>query len=355
MFPVSYRCLAILGGYWTFLSPCVKMLSSPPRGEKERELMNKKVSNAYAGFAQRLGLQMDPSGGLYGQRGGYAWTIFAPDPRYPYQLLVTTPAHRPAGALNKEDVRQFRREHKEVFIFNQRQNDVSITVRVKGAKGGERLESAMNALTELLRTQSFRPCCQNCGQELPVEGYFVSGSYMQVCDSCAQALKQSHNTAQTQRTQKSENVVGGIVGSLIGSLLGVLCIVLLSQLGVVAALSGLIMAVCTLKGYEMLGGKLSNRGIVISIVVMIVMTFVGDRIDWAILVSQQLEMPLPMAFQAVPVLLAEEIIVPSAYWTNLVLLYVFMLGGAVPTIRSSIRNRRFVNLVYRLGHPPVEL
>ena len=313
--------------------------------------MNKKVSNAYAGFAQRLGLQMDPSGGLYGQRGGYAWTIFAPDPRYPYQLLVTTPAHRPAGALNKEDVRQFRREHKEVFIFNQRQNDVSITVRVKGAKGGERLESAMNAFIEL----SFRPCCQNCGQELPVEGYFVSGGYMQVCDSCAQALKQSHNTAQTQRAQKSENVAGGIVGSLIGSLLGVLCIVLLSQLGVVAALSGLIMAVCTLKGYEMLGGKLSNRGIVISIVVMIVMTFVGDRIDWAILVSQQLEMPLPMAFQAVPVLLAEEIIVPSAYWTNLALLYVFMLGGAVPTIRSSIRNRRFVNLVYRLGHPPVEL
>ena len=317
--------------------------------------MNKSVSNAYAGFAQRLGLQMDPSGGLYGQRGGYAWTIFAPDPRYPYQLLVTTPAHRPAGALNKEDVRQFRREHKEVFIFNQRQNDVSITVRVKGAKGGERLESAMNALIELLRTQSFRPCCQNCGQELPVEGYFVSGGYMQVCDNCAQALKQSHNTAQAQRTQKSENVVGGLLGILIGSLLGVLCIVLLSQLGVVAALSGLIMAVCTLKGYEMLGGKLSNRGIVISIVVMIVMTFVGDRIDWAILVSQQLEMPLPMAFQAVPVLLAEEIIEPTIYVVNLLLLYLFMAVGAVPTIRSSIRNRRFVNLVYRLGHPPVEL
>lgn len=317
--------------------------------------MNKSVSNAYAGFAQRLGLQMDDSGGLYGQRGGYAWTIFATDPRYPYQLLVTTPVHRTAGPLSKEEVRQFKREHKEIFLLHQRQNAISITVRVKGSKGADRLEAAMNALTELLRTQSFRPCCQNCGQELPVEGYFVSGSYMQVCDSCAQTLKQSHNTAQAERAQKSENVVGGIVGSLIGSLLGVLCIILLNQLGYMAALAGIIMAVCTLKGYEILGGKLSNRGIVISIVVMIVMTFMGDRIDWAILVSQQLEMPLPMAFQAVPVLLAEEIIVPSAYWTNLVLLYVFMLGGAVPTIRSSIRNRRFVNLVYRLGHPPVEL
>lgn len=317
--------------------------------------MNKSVSNAYAGFAQRLGLQMDDSGGLYGQRGGYAWTIFATDPRYPYQLLVTTPVHRTAGPLSKEEVRQFKREHKEIFLLHQRQNAISITVRVKGSKGADRLEAAMNALTELLRTQSFRPCCQNCGQELPVEGYFVSGSYMQVCDSCAQALKQSHNTAQAERAQKSENVVGGIVGSLIGSLLGVLCIILLNQLGYMAALAGIIMAVCTLKGYEILGGKLSNRGIVISIVVMIVMIFVGDRLDWAILVSQQLEMPFPMAFQAVPVLLAEEIIEPAIYVVNLLLLYLFMAVGAVPTIRSSIRNRRFVNLVYRLGHPPVEL
>ena len=41
--------------------------------------------------------------------------------------------------------------------------------------------------------------------------------------------------------------------------------------------------------------------------------------------------------------------------TIAMLLYLFMAVGAVPTIRSSIRNRRFVNLVYRLGHPPVEL
>lgn len=317
--------------------------------------MNKKLSTAYAGFAQQLGLRMDDSGAIYGQRGGYSWVIFAPDPRYPYQLLVSTGARRAAGSLSKEEVRQFKREHKEVFLLTQRQATMSITVRAKGSHGAERLETALNAFITLLRTQGFQPCCQNCGQDQPVEGYFVSGGYMQVCDTCAQALKQTHNTAHVQRTQKSENVVGGIVGSLIGSLLGVVCIILLSQLGYVSALSGLIMAVCTLKGYEMLGGKLSNRGIVISIVVMIVMTFVGDRMDWAILASQQLEMPLPMAFQAIPMLLEQEIIVPTAYWTNLVLLYVFMVVGAVPTIRSSIRNRRFVDVVYRLGQQPVEL
>lgn len=40
---------------------------------------------------------------------------------------------------------------------------------------------------------------------------------------------------------KKENLVGGVVGALIGSLLGVASIVLLSQLGYVAAISGVIM------------------------------------------------------------------------------------------------------------------
>ena len=74
---------------------------------------------------------------------------------------------------------------------------------------------------------------------------------------------------------KKENLVGGVVGALIGSLLGAASIILLSQLGYVAAISGVIMAVCALKGYELLGGRFSTVGLVVSIVLMLVMTYVG--------------------------------------------------------------------------------
>ena len=60
--------------------------------------------------------------------------------------------------------------------------------------------------------------------------------------------------------------MGGVVGALIGSLLGAASIILLSQLGYVAAISGVIMAVCALKGYELLGGKLTKKGVIISAV-----------------------------------------------------------------------------------------
>ena len=50
--------------------------------------------------------------------------------------------------------------------------------------------------------------------------------------------------------KKRENVPAGIVGAFLGSLIGVACAVLIGQLGYVASISGLVMAVCALKGYE---------------------------------------------------------------------------------------------------------
>lgn len=35
-------------------------------------------------------------------------------------------------------------------------------------------------------------------------------------------------------------------------------------------------------------------------------------------------------------------------------LYIFTLAGAIPTVRSSVRNRRVRNIIYRLGRQPVE-
>ena len=49
--------------------------------------------------------------------------------------------------------------------------------------------------------------------------------------------------------KKRENVPAGIVGAFLGSLIGVACAVLIGQLGYVASISGLVMAVCALKGY----------------------------------------------------------------------------------------------------------
>ena len=64
-----------------------------------------------------------------------------------------------------------------------------------------------------------------------------------------------------------ENVIAGTVGAFLFALAGGVCWFLLSRVGFVAAVSGLIGVVCAIKGYSVFGKKESIKGIVISVIV----------------------------------------------------------------------------------------
>ncbi|MDE6589092.1 MAG: hypothetical protein K2K53_01835, partial [Oscillospiraceae bacterium] len=140
---------------------------------------------------------------------------------------------------------------------------------------------------------------------------------------------------------KQENVVAGIVGAFLGSLIGVVCAVVIGQLGYVASVSGLIMAVGALKGYELLGGCLSKKGAVISSILVVAMTYFAHRLTFAIALVSAIGTDwsgIFACFQAVPGLVKEGAIEGTAYWGNLVMLYLFTLLGAVPTILGGLRS-----------------
>ena len=152
------------------------------------------------------------------------------------------------------------------------------------------------------------------------------------CDSCGFPIKVR---------QKRENVIAGIVGAFIGALIGGGCIILISQLGYIASVSGLILAVCTLKGYELLGGKLSGKGIVISILLMAVTPYLADRIDWAILIMQEWAdygITFAEAFAVFPELLKDGTVETGAYVKNLLMIYGFAILGAFATLRNALKK-----------------
>lgn len=136
-----------------------------------------------------------------------------------------------------------------------------------------------------------------------------------------------------------DNVITGAVGAFLGSLVGVLCIVVVGQLGYVASISGLVMGVCALKGYEMLGGGLSKKGAVVSLALIVVMTFLANRLDWAVSLAMAAEVNVFVAFRAMDRMLAEGLIEAGAYWGNLAMLYLFTLVGAVPAVVNGLRGQ----------------
>ena len=143
---------------------------------------------------------------------------------------------------------------------------------------------------------------------------------------------------------KQENIVAGIVGAFLGSLVGVLCTILIGQLGYVASVSGLVMAVGALKGYELLGGRLSKKGAIISSVLVLVMTYLAHRLSWSVALMRTTGYGLFDCFQAIPRLLEAGALESVSYWGDLVMLYLFTLLGAVPTIIGGLRSTSMPDL-----------
>lgn len=177
--------------------------------------------------------------------------------------------------------------------------------------------------------------CPKCGELLPENAKF--------CGSCGESMVPVEVSEQETAApeQKPENVLTGIVGALIGAALGGGAIILLSQLGYVASISGLILAVCTLKGYELLGGRQTVKGIIICLALMLITPYIADRLDWAIVIAREFAsegVSFGQAFAAVPTLIGDGID-SGEYIKNLLMIYGFTALGAFGTIRGLFKKK----------------
>lgn len=141
----------------------------------------------------------------------------------------------------------------------------------------------------------------------------------------------------------AENVLLGIVGALVGALIGGGSIILLSQLGYIASISGVILAVCTLKGYELLAKGLSMKGLVVCALLMLVTPFAADWIDWGILVMQSFPeygLTLAESIRIFPELLADDPELVGEYLKNLGMIYLFVVLGGFYTVKDAFKKRK---------------
>lgn len=139
-----------------------------------------------------------------------------------------------------------------------------------------------------------------------------------------------------------ENPLTGMIGALIGAAIGAAVIILLGRIGLVASISGFILAVCTLKGYQLLGRKIGIPGIIICLVLIAITPYVADRIEWAMVIKKtyaDMGVSLVDAFRVVPEFIKEGAIDKVSYIKSLGLIYLFAGFGAFGTLRSLFTGR----------------
>ena len=161
-----------------------------------------------------------------------------------------------------------------------------------------------------------------------------------------------------------ERVFLGILGALLGSILGSVSIVLENQVSnTFSLIGGVVMAAFTLQGYIQLAGRLSKKGVAISLVLMAVMCALANQVNCTIEIMETVEAVQGMdfleafgRFEELP----EVQEIRSWYDGQLLLLYLLTLCGSLLILVRSLwkpkkeARRKAVLEEVLLGEEPEE-
>lgn len=208
------------------------------------------------------------------------------------------------------------------------------------------IQRVMKNISSFLLTQGYSQCCRHCGEITNVDVCSVEGNADLICQSCFA------NYESKMPEVKSVNLPLGIIGALAGSLIGVIAWVLIYQLGIVAGITGFIMSVACLKGYEMLGGRLDKKGIIIGVLIAIAMLFIAEMIALGFEIQSAygeygMTIGIMDSMKQIPLFLGESEVLFGVI-KDLGVGYVFMIAASFSYIKSQYRAVAVENVIERL-------
>lgn len=300
--------------------------------------MNKTLSVIYGEVADATGLSIDErTETLVGVKNGYHLTIGIKNNAYAMYASA-----RKNGCLpDKEFTKAAKKAIEGVYSVQVHGNNIEFTIG--GATKNKTIAnmiSVINGATEFFKANGYEDVCECCGQPSDrIKTYVVQGGISFLCDDCYAKINQTMKEAEFDAENTEESLAGGIFGALVGSILGALAIIIVAQLGYVAAYSGVIMGFCTIYGYEKLGKKLTTRGIVISSILMIAMVYVAVVANWTIALSKEFGFDFLSSLDILWSALSASNVMGD-FIISLLEAYGFTALGAIPTVISIVRKRK---------------
>ena len=314
--------------------------------------MAKGYSKQQIEFMNAAGLLLDTDAGCYfGRRGEYSMLLRIINNQY----VVSVSAAKNGAAPNPAELQTAVQECQAIQSCNVQGYRANFYLNggITAKKVLEKITQACNYIPNFLQQSGYRNVCESTGDLGLTDCYVVGGSPLMLSERAFAALSQHVTDNAVAESQKEENLPAGIVGALLGSLAGAAAIIIFSRLGLISVFSGLIMAVCTLKLYEKFAGKMSTRGAIICAVIMVIMVYLGDRMDWAILLMSEADYGFFEGFRDVPNLVQYDYIEKGTYIYNLVMEYLFTALGAVPQIIASLKEKKDAAISRKMAGLPV--
>ena len=238
------------------------------------------------------------------------------------------------------------KDYKNIISAAYNNNEVNIRYEAKtGRKSNlDNILSIINILIEAARINSLITCCPRCGEYTNISPFLINTVFAPCCDNCK--LDTKNSIAEHQEAIKSErgNILTGIVGAFLGSLIGVALWVIVGLLGYIAAISGFVLAICTIKGYQLFGGKLNKKGMAITLLITIVMVYVSQYVSLGFDIYNELKTDYVISIfesiQLVPDALTDSE-TSNYFYGYLALGYLFTIIGTFSLFKESFKQANF--------------
>ena len=290
---------------------------------------------------QQDGLSMAHDGATYcGTRGEYTFLILMGRNELVVSVL------RGGEEPDKESFRDFVKARPELSGCKTAGTRVIFSLRPGAAAKSYagKIHTLLPELLSFLHENSYENCCEISRAVGETVGCMTSGVPQLVAPALFTELSRKADQNERLQAETPENIGRGILGALIGGLIGAAAIVLIGQLGYVAAISGMVLGYCTIGGYRRGAGRLSAAGIAVCVAVMLAAVYLGNRVDIAVTAAKELGITFWQGFRWM-----HELVDTDAYVGNLAILYLFTALGAVPEALSAHKALRGRSGIYRIG------
>ena len=295
-------------------------------------------------IATDLGLQFDSEARvMYGEREGFLLVIEGTETKNVFNISFSAKQGSEGDLIEegKDIWDDLKTQSKAIHAISF--NDYLTTVVVKGGmtkgKAVETLWTAIQDIVDFLLNHQFVQVNAATGVQEPIGLYQIGDSIYLIDDTTFRAYQEEVQDTVEAYEAREENFLLGIIGAVIGAIIGGAVALLVARLGYVSVLAGAALGFCTIKGYEILGKKLSKKGVVVSAILMVLTVFLVNQLDYVLALMSELDLPFGMSWTIVNEATFQGD-VPDKFYLNLGLLAVFTLGGAWISVKSALDGQK---------------
>ena len=295
-------------------------------------------------IATDLGLQFDGEARvMYGEREGFLLVIEGAQTKNVFTISLSVKQGSEGDLIEDSEIlwNELKEQSKAINAISSDGYLTSIVVKGGMTKGKavETLWTAIQDIVVFLLNHQFVQVNAETGEEGPIGLYQIGDAIFLIDDATFRAYQAEVQDTVEAYEAREENFLLGIVGAVIGVIIGGAVALLVARLGYVSVLAGIALGFCTIKGYEILGKKLTKKGVVVSAILMVLTVFLVNQLDYTLAVMSKLDLPFDLSWTIVNEATFQGD-VPDKFYLNLGLLAVFTLGGAWISVKSALDGQK---------------